>query len=70
MSDYYNPQRTRNLYDPASKEPFRLSRSKIDLFLECARCFYLDRRLGVGGQGSLAGIQEITTCWEDADFLN
>lgn len=48
MSDYYNPQRTRNLYDPANREPFRLSRSKIDLFLECARCFYLDRRLGVG----------------------
>jgi len=28
-------------------ESFRLSRSKIDLFLTCARCFYLDRRLGV-----------------------
>jgi hypothetical protein len=25
-----------------------LSRSKIDSFLECPRCFYLDRRLGVG----------------------
>ncbi len=25
-----------------------MSRSKIDLFLECPRCFYLDRRLGVG----------------------
>jgi len=25
-----------------------LSRSKIDLFLNCPRCFYLDRRLGVG----------------------
>lgn len=48
MSKYYNPQRTRNLYDPKSKEPFRLSRSKIDLFLNCPRCFYLDRRLGVG----------------------
>lgn len=48
MSKYYKPQRTRNLYDPASAEPFRLSRSKIDLFLNCPRCFYLDRRLGVG----------------------
>lgn len=46
MSDYYNPQRVRNLYD-ASK-PFRLSRSKIDLFLECPRCFYLDRKMGTG----------------------
>lgn len=25
-----------------------MSRSKIDLFIECPRCFYLDRRLGVG----------------------
>jgi len=35
-------------YDPSAKEPFRISRSKIDLFLECPRCFYLDRRLGLG----------------------
>ncbi len=48
MSQYYNPQRVRGLYNPASLEPFRLSRSKIDLFLECPRCFYYDRRLGVG----------------------
>lgn len=48
MSRYYNPNRTRNLYDPKSKEPFRLSRSKIDLFINCPRCFYLDRRLGTG----------------------
>jgi len=48
MSEYYNPQRTKGLYDPTSREPFRISRSKIDLFLECARCFYLDRKLGVG----------------------
>lgn len=48
MSQYYNPQRTKNLYNPDSKEPFKLSRSKIDLFLNCPRCFYLDRRLGVG----------------------
>lgn len=47
MSQYYNPKRTRNLYIPASKEPFRISRSKVDLFLECPKCFYLDRRLGV-----------------------
>ncbi len=48
MSQYYNPQRTKNLYNPDSKEPFKLSRSKIDLFLNCPRCFYYDRRLGVG----------------------
>lgn len=48
MSQYYNPKRTRNLYNPNAEDPFKLSRSKIDLFLECPRCFYLDRRLGVG----------------------
>lgn len=47
MSDYYNSKRTKNLYNPELKEPFNLSRSKIDLFLECPRCFYLDRKLGV-----------------------
>ena len=47
MSDYYNAKRTRNLYDPNGSEPFRLSRSKIDLFIKCPRCFYMDRKLGV-----------------------
>lgn len=32
-------------YVPGEKEPFKLSRSKIDLFVECPRCFYLDRRM-------------------------
>lgn len=41
-------KRQSNLYDSSSKTPFRISRSKIDLFLECPRCFYLDRRLGLG----------------------
>jgi len=41
-------QRTRNIYKPGASNPFKLSRSKIELFLECPRCFYLDRRLGVG----------------------
>ncbi len=44
----YRSQRTRNLYDPFVTKPFKLSRSKLELFLRCARCFYLDRRLGVG----------------------
>lgn len=47
MSKYYNPNRKRNLYDSKSIDLFRLSRSKIDMFLNCPRCFYLDRRLGV-----------------------
>jgi len=48
MSQYYNPHRSRNLYDSKSKESFKVSRSKIDLFIECPRCFYIDRRLGTG----------------------
>ena len=51
MSEYYNPNRTRNLYDPKSTEPFRVSRSKIDSFIKCPKCFYLDRRLGIGQPG-------------------
>lgn len=47
MSQYYNSQRTFGLYSPDSKSPFKISRSKIDLFLGCPRCFYFDRRLGV-----------------------
>ena len=55
MSTYYHPNRTRNLFDPQQngsgpsslKKPFRISRTKIDLFLNCPRCFYLDRRLGI-----------------------
>lgn len=37
----------KQLFDASSKEPFRISRTKIDLFLECQRCFYLDRKFGL-----------------------
>lgn len=47
MSQYYNARRTRNLFDPQSTESFKVSRSRIDLFLNCPRCFHLDRKLGV-----------------------
>ena len=47
MSQYYKPNRPKNLYDPKTPVPFRLSRSKIENFMNCPRCFYLDRRLGV-----------------------
>jgi PD-(D/E)XK nuclease superfamily len=46
MVSRYNPHRSRNLYRPGSDKPFRISRSKIDRFIECPRCFYIDRRLG------------------------
>lgn len=32
---------------PKGSEPIRISRSKVELFLECPRCFYLDKKKGV-----------------------
>lgn len=40
-------QRYDALYKPGQKTAFKMSRSKIDLFIECPRCFWLDRRLGI-----------------------
>jgi CRISPR/Cas system-associated exonuclease Cas4 (RecB family) len=37
----------KKLYMPGQKEVFALSRSKIDLFIQCPKCFYLDRVHGV-----------------------
>jgi len=37
----------KKLFDPKSDKPFALSRSKVELFMDCPRCFYLDRRLGI-----------------------
>ena len=47
MTQYYHGKRTRNIFDPAAAKSYKLSRSKIDNFMRCPRCFYLDRRLGV-----------------------
>lgn len=41
-------KRTRNLYSSTSTEPYKISRSSIELFVNCPRCFYLDRKMGVG----------------------
>ena len=40
----YNPDRNSDWNYGGAK--WRLSRSKIDLFVECPRCFYLDNKLG------------------------
>lgn len=34
-------------YRRGQSEPFKVSRSKIDFFLECPRCFWLDRVLAI-----------------------
>ena len=44
MSDYYKPDRN-PAWNYGGKQ-FRLSRSKIGLYLECPRCFYIDNKLG------------------------
>ncbi len=44
MSGYYKPDRNPNWN--YGGERFRLSRSKISLYVECPRCFYLDNKLG------------------------
>ncbi len=34
-------------YEPGQKDPFKISRSKIELFMQCPRCFWLDARLKI-----------------------
>lgn len=46
----YSVRKKELCFDPLRHDtgkPFTISRSKIDLFVECPRCFYLDQRLGV-----------------------
>jgi len=47
MSQYYTPLRKSGFYAPGASQTFKISRSKIELFLQCPRCFYLDRRIGI-----------------------
>lgn len=44
MSQYYKPNRNPNWNYGGPR--WRLSRSKIDLFKDCPRCFYVDNKLG------------------------
>ncbi len=45
MSEYYKPHRKPDWNYGGPN--WKLSRSKIDLFLDCPRCFYVDNKLGV-----------------------
>ena len=52
MAEYvkkYNPNRSADWNYGGRK--WRLSRSKIDFFVECPRCFYLDNKLGTKRPG-------------------
>ncbi len=45
---YNNYWRERSVpYKPGQKTPFKVSRSKIELFKQCPRCFWLDVRLKI-----------------------
>lgn len=44
MSNFYKPDRNPNWNYGGNN--WRLSRSKIDLFVDCPRCFYIDNKLG------------------------
>lgn len=37
----------RQAYKPGQKEPYKVSRSRIDIFMWCPRCFWLDERLKI-----------------------
>lgn len=38
---------SRPLYKPGQSKPYTISRSKIELFTQCQRCFWLDARQGI-----------------------
>ena len=38
---------SRNPYNPLSDKPYKLSRSRIDNYLNCPRCFYMHERKGI-----------------------
>ena len=39
-------------YKPGQDEPFKVSRSKVELYTQCPRCFWLDVRLKITRPGS------------------
>lgn len=39
-------------YQPGQAAPFKVSRSKIELFMQCPRCFWLDTRLKISRPSS------------------
>ncbi|HEY0908032.1 MAG TPA: PD-(D/E)XK nuclease family protein [Candidatus Paceibacterota bacterium] len=48
MAEYVKKLQIRSANWNYGGEKWKLSRSKLDLFMECPRCFYLDNKLGVG----------------------
>jgi CRISPR/Cas system-associated exonuclease Cas4 (RecB family) len=50
MADYFRERS--QPYRPGQATPFKISRSKIELFMQCPRCFWLDARLKIGRPSS------------------
>lgn len=46
MKSQYNAQRKRNVFSESNTKPYKLSRSRVEIFMRCQRCFYLDRKCG------------------------
>ncbi len=46
MANNYWAERSQP-YQPGQAKPFKVSRSKIELFMQCPRCFWLDARLKI-----------------------
>ncbi len=51
MADNYWKERNQP-YKVGQSEPFKVSRSKIELYTQCPRCFWLDARLKIKRPGS------------------
>lgn len=51
MANSYFRERSQP-YQPGQSAPFKVSRSKIELFKQCPRCFWLDVRLKISRPGS------------------
>ena len=37
----------KKIYIKNNSQPFKMSRTKIDLYFECKRCFFVDQRFGI-----------------------
>ncbi len=48
MSFAYKLKWEKGRYVPGSKDPYTISRSKVERFQECPRCFWLEARYGIG----------------------
>lgn len=52
MAFGYKVRWEKSWYKKGQKEPHTLSRSKVELFTECRRCFWMDQRYGIGRPSS------------------